>query len=103
VKVHEAPSPESRVVGEVRWGQHEGNCVAVMQVSEDGDWIKLAPGKFGNSNAFTEGAKVEAKYRGRSRWYHGIIRKHYADGTFDIDYNDVSAISQCNRNSHDQF
>eukprot|EP00968_Pinguiococcus_pyrenoidosus_P025164 scaffold5565_cov134-Pinguiococcus_pyrenoidosus.AAC.1 len=35
-----------------------------------------------------EGDKVEARYRGRSRWYKGCIARVNRDGTFDIDYDD---------------
>ena len=42
--------------------------------------------------ALREGAKVEARYRGKSRYYPGIIKRENRDGTFDIDYDDVSLI-----------
>merc|ERR1711988_1039262 len=35
-----------------------------------------------------EGMKVEARYRGRSRYFPGKIRRDNRDGTFDIDYDD---------------
>ena len=35
-----------------------------------------------------EGAKVEARYRGRSKFYPGRIARDRGDGTFDIDYDD---------------
>ena len=44
------------------------------------------------SGALREGAKVEARYRGKSRYYPGIIKRENRDGTFDIDYDDVSLI-----------
>jgi hypothetical protein len=34
------------------------------------------------------GAKVEADYRGRGKWYPGKIARDRGDGTFDIDYDD---------------
>jgi hypothetical protein len=34
------------------------------------------------------GAKVEANYRGKGRYYAGTIAKENRDGTFDVDYND---------------
>ena len=34
------------------------------------------------------GEKVEARYRGRSRYYPGKIRSINSDGTYDIDYDD---------------
>jgi len=35
-----------------------------------------------------EGAKVEARYRGRSKYYPGRISRDRGDGTFDVDYDD---------------
>ena len=35
-----------------------------------------------------EGSKVEARYRGKSRYYPGVVRRENRDGTFDIDYDD---------------
>ena len=37
-----------------------------------------------------EGSKVEARYRGKEKYYAGVIKRENRDGTFDIDYNDVS-------------
>jgi hypothetical protein len=35
-----------------------------------------------------EGAKVEARYRGKTRYYPGRISRDRGDGTYDIDYDD---------------
>jgi cytidine deaminase len=35
-----------------------------------------------------EGDKIEARYRGRERWFAGTIRRANRDGTFDINYDD---------------
>src|SRR6185312_16350894 len=35
-----------------------------------------------------EGAKVEANYRGKGKYYPGRIKRDHGNGTFDIDYND---------------
>eukprot|EP01038_Epipyxis_sp_PR26KG_P003413 gene3413-4865_t len=35
-----------------------------------------------------EGAKVEGNYRGKGRWYPGVISKANRDGTFNLDYDD---------------
>ena len=35
-----------------------------------------------------EGAKVEARYRGRSKWYKGKVDRDRGDGTYDIAYDD---------------
>ena len=40
------------------------------------------------STAFREGDKVEARFRGKLRYYPGIIRRVNRDSTYDIDYND---------------
>ena len=37
---------------------------------------------------FREGDKVEARYRGKLRYYPGVIRRVNRDSTYDIDYND---------------
>ena len=42
----------------------------------------------GGSGRLEEGAKVEARYRGGSRYFPGKIRRENRDGTFDIDYDD---------------
>ena len=43
----------------------------------------------GASNAsIMEGDKVEANYRGRGRYYKGIINRANRDGTFDVNYDD---------------
>jgi hypothetical protein len=39
--------------------------------------------------SFREGMKVEARYRGKARYYPGIIGCVNRDGTCDINYNDV--------------
>ncbi|CAN0116800.1 unnamed protein product, partial [Hapterophycus canaliculatus] len=40
------------------------------------------------SDRLEEGLKVEAKYKGRSRYYPGRISRVHRDGTCDIDYDD---------------
>ena len=37
---------------------------------------------------FSEGDKVEARYRGREKWYPGKIDRDHCDGTYDILYDD---------------
>jgi len=39
--------------------------------------------------ALREGMKVEARYRGKEKYYPGVILRENRDGTFDVDYNDV--------------
>ena len=48
---------------------------------------KLSSG--GGGGGLREGMKVEARFRGKLRYYPGVIRRENRDGTFDIDYNDV--------------
>lgn len=40
------------------------------------------------NNFLEEGMKIEARYRGRSKWYPGKINRINRDGTFDIIYDD---------------
>ena len=40
------------------------------------------------SRRIEEGAKVEANYRGKGKWYPGKITRDRRDGTFDIAYDD---------------
>ena len=42
-----------------------------------------------SSSALREGMKVEARYRGKEKYFPGVIRRENRDGTFDVDYNDV--------------
>jgi hypothetical protein len=44
----------------------------------------------GSSAGFREGMKVEARYRGKAKYYPGVIKRENRDGTFDVDYNDVN-------------
>ena len=40
----------------------------------------------GGGGALREGMKVEARFRGKARYYPGIIKRENRDGTFDVDY-----------------
>jgi Ca2+-binding EF-hand superfamily protein/WD40 repeat protein/serine/threonine protein kinase len=42
----------------------------------------------GVGGGLREGMKVEARYRGKSRYYTGVIKRANRDGTYDIDYDD---------------
>ena len=35
-----------------------------------------------------EGSKVEARYKGKAKYYGGVITRVRLNGTFDIDYDD---------------
>ena len=41
-----------------------------------------------SSSSFREFEKVEARYRGKMRYYPGRIKRVNRDGTYDIDYDD---------------
>ena len=43
----------------------------------------------GGGGGLREGMKVEARYRGKARYYPGVIKRENRDGTFDVDYDDV--------------
>ena len=47
-----------------------------------------SPEKSTAAIAFREGDKVEARFRGKLRYYPGVIRRVNRDSTYDIDYND---------------
>ena len=44
--------------------------------------------KANQRNTLREGMKVEARYRGKSRFYPGVISRERPNGTFDINYDD---------------
>ena len=50
----------------------------------DGDVVA----SIGSGGAFVVGAEVEARYRGKSKFYPGKIAKDNGDGTFAVDYDD---------------
>ncbi|EGB02035.1 hypothetical protein AURANDRAFT_69257, partial [Aureococcus anophagefferens] len=50
--------------------------------------IRAKDGGGGGGGGLREGAKVEARYRGREKYYPGKITRDRGDGTFDIDYDD---------------
>ena len=37
---------------------------------------------------FAEGTRVEVNYKGKGKYYPGVIKKVHTDGTFDIDEDD---------------
>ena len=46
-------------------------------------------GEGGGGGILREGMKVEARFRGKARYYPGLIKRENRDGTFDVDYDDV--------------
>ena len=44
--------------------------------------------KDGQCVRLRQGAMVEARYRGRPRYYPGKIRRDHGDGTFDVEIMD---------------
>jgi hypothetical protein len=57
-----------------------------MGVSEE--MVRAVGGSSGGGDGFTEGDKIEARYRGASRYYKGKINRERQNGTFDILYDD---------------
>eukprot|EP01084_Bolivina_argentea_P073052 132600_1 len=49
------------------------------------DASSLEPNK---STTYNEGDKIEARYKGRSRFYPGVIARVHHNGACDIDYDD---------------
>jgi translation elongation factor P/translation initiation factor 5A len=45
-----------------------------------------------------DGAKIEARYKGKDKYYPGVISRKRLNGTFDIDYDDGGKESGCQRN-----
>ena len=37
---------------------------------------------------YRKGDKVEARYRGKSQWFKGVIGKENSDGTYVVNYDD---------------
>jgi hypothetical protein len=95
---------EFQVVGSSRW--NEGTIIEVRgngtydiahrdgteELLVEESMIRLLPGRpnmtSSQSSALREGMKVEARYRGKARYYPGVIRRENRDGTYDIDYDD---------------
>jgi len=44
--------------------------------------------KKSSSGSLREGSKVKGNYRGRGKFYAGVISRDRGDGTYDIDYDD---------------
>ena len=49
-----------------------------------------SPSKMASGGSLREGMKVEARFKGKLRYYPGVIKRENRDGTFDINYDDVS-------------
>ena len=43
----------------------------------------------GGGASLREGMKVEARYRGKEKYYKGVLKRENRDGTWDVDYDDV--------------
>merc|ERR1711871_1230710 len=64
-------------------------CVAeelIRLIGGDGDGGRGGEG--GGGGSLEEGDAVEARYKGKSRFYPGRISRVRRDGTYDIDYDD---------------
>ena len=51
-----------------------------------------SPSKMASGGSIREGMKVEARFKGKLRYYPGVIRRENRDGTFDVDYEDVQTL-----------
>lgn len=58
------------------------------ELSVSKDCIRLLPLLELEEGELEEGARVEGNYRGRGKWYPGVIGCERANGTFDINYDD---------------
>ena len=47
-----------------------------------------APPREPDAGGFAVGSPIEARYRGKRKWYPGTIAKVNGDGTYDIQYVD---------------
>ncbi|KAG5192664.1 hypothetical protein JKP88DRAFT_173091 [Tribonema minus] len=56
--------------------------------ADERDRITTSSGGGGRGGTPREGDKVEARYRGRERWFGAKVRKVNRDGTYDVDYDD---------------
>ena len=47
----------------------------------------------GGGASLREGMKVEARYRGKEKYFKGVLKRENRDGTWDVDYDDVRTAS----------
>ncbi|GMI35357.1 hypothetical protein TrRE_jg12489, partial [Triparma retinervis] len=59
----------------------------INKVRSKGGGLKHSP-RGGDDDDMSRGDKVEARYRGGSKYYPGKISRDNRDGTYDIDYDD---------------
>ncbi|KAK7238987.1 cytidine deaminase [Aureococcus anophagefferens] len=69
-------------------GEKETRVEARLIRSKDGGGARSPSRGSSSSDKLREGDKVEARYRGREKYYPGKISRERGDGTFDIDYDD---------------
>ncbi len=60
-----------------------------MNIRRHPDAPQKAGGGMSGGVELREGTKVEARYRGKEKYFPGILKRVNADGTFNIDYDDV--------------
>ena len=70
--------------------KEKGVAASLIKVVEKGSTAPVAAA----GGAFKEGDPVEARYRGKSKYYPGKISRDRGDGTFDIDYDDGESESR---------
>ena len=80
------PGKVSRDMGDGTYNIAYDDGEREMRVEEKLIRSKEASG--GSDDRLREGDAVEARYRGREKYYKGTITRDRGDGTFDIDYDD---------------
>merc|ERR1719155_258191 len=73
--------------GEKEYGVDE-EMIRALDGGDMGGRSSPSRGGGGGGEDLREGMKVEARYRGKTRYYPGVIRRDNRDGTYDINYDD---------------
>ncbi|CAM9300581.1 unnamed protein product, partial [Chrysoparadoxa australica] len=66
----------------------EPSLIKVKERSKDGRRGSSPSKRDVDGSRLEEGMKCEARYKGRSRYYSGVIARVHRDGSCDIDYDD---------------
>ena len=90
--LHIKCSPPTSSLPRAETGQSGGVAKRAFARSHS---LEVATEKFSHPTAFDEGEKIEAKYKGKARYYPGVVAKYHppgssseSSGTYDIDYDD---------------
>ena len=88
---------------ENEWSQEEGSSVKSGDRQEVDKLITASPShkdvhegkkekdvnvRYVNKTFYRKGERVEGNYRERGKWYSGAVGQVFADGTYEIDYDD---------------